>query len=129
MGSVLTPSYVGIENALDLPQAATMCGECHVVCPMKIPLPDLLRKLREKQMERGLRPWRERAGLRVWSWAARHPGVYRPLTRMASRMLRWMGGDAQRIRSLPLGAGWSDYRDMPAPTGSTFKERWAKRQR
>jgi L-lactate dehydrogenase complex protein LldF len=129
MGSVLTPSYVGIENALDLPQAATMCGECHVVCPMKIPLPDLLRKLREKQMERGLRPWRERAGLRVWSWVARHPGVYRPLTRVASRMLRWMGGDTQRIRSLPLGAGWSDYRDMPAPTGATFKERWAKRQR
>lgn len=129
MGSVLTPSYVGLENALDLPQAATMCGECHVVCPMKIPLPDLLRNLREKQLERSLRPWRERAGLKLWSWAARHPGVYRPLARAASRVLRWIGGDAQRIRSLPLAAGWSDYRDMPAPTGATFKERWAKRQR
>ena len=41
MGSVLTPSYVGLENALDLPQAATMCGECHVVCPVAIPLPNL----------------------------------------------------------------------------------------
>ena len=60
MGSVLTPSYIGIENAIDLPQAATLCGECHVVCPVKIPLPELLRKLREKQTERGLRPWRER---------------------------------------------------------------------
>jgi L-lactate dehydrogenase complex protein LldF len=57
MGSVLTPAYVGIEKTLDLPQAATLCGECHVVCPMKIPLPDLLRKLRERQFERGLRPW------------------------------------------------------------------------
>jgi L-lactate dehydrogenase complex protein LldF len=48
---------------------------------------------------------------------------------MASRVLRWIGGDAKRIRSLPLGAGWSDYRDLPVPSGSTFKDRWAQRQR
>ena len=65
MGSVLTPSYVGLENALDLPHAATLCGQCSVVCPVKIPLPDLLRKLREKQWERGLRPWYERVGVAV----------------------------------------------------------------
>jgi L-lactate dehydrogenase complex protein LldF len=41
--------YVGLENAIDLPNAATMCNQCGVVCPVKIPLPDLLRKLREKQ--------------------------------------------------------------------------------
>ena len=63
MGSVLTPSYVGLENALDLPHAATLCGQCSVVCPVKIPLPDLLRKLREKQWERGLRPWYERVAV------------------------------------------------------------------
>src|SRR6476659_8648043 len=52
MGSILTPVYVGIENALDLPQASTFCNQCGVVCPVKIPLPDLMRKLREKQFER-----------------------------------------------------------------------------
>jgi iron-sulfur cluster protein len=36
MGSVLTPSYVGIDRALDLPQAATLCGECDSVCPAGI---------------------------------------------------------------------------------------------
>ena len=56
MGSVLTPLYVGIENALDLPHAATLCNQCGVVCPVKIPLPELLRKLREKQVEKQLRP-------------------------------------------------------------------------
>ncbi|PMX32655.1 (Fe-S)-binding protein, partial [Pseudomonas sp. FW301-21B01] len=66
MGSVLTPSYVGLDKALDLPQAATLCGECNSVCPVGIPLSDLLRKLREKQVERRLRPWRERVGLAVW---------------------------------------------------------------
>jgi len=60
MGSVLTPTYVGLENALDLPQASTLCNQCGVVCPVKIPLPDLLRKLRERhaldhESDRGLR--------------------------------------------------------------------------
>lgn len=128
MGSVLTPSYVGLEKALDLPQAATMCGECHVVCPMKIPLPDLLRKLRERQLERGLRPWAERAGLAAWAFAARRPALYRPLARLGARLLRLMGGDAGSIRSLPLARGWSGFRDLPTPRGPTFKERW-RRQR
>jgi L-lactate dehydrogenase complex protein LldF len=128
MGSVLTPSYVGIEKALDLPQAATLCGECHVVCPMKIPLPDLLRKLREKQLERGLRPWRERMALSAWAFVARRPGLYRPIARLGNRVLKRLGGTDGRIRSLPMAAGWTAQRDLPTPSGPTFKERWAKRQ-
>ncbi|MEK9775080.1 MAG: lactate utilization protein B [Quisquiliibacterium sp.] len=128
MGSVLTPSYVGIENALDLPQAATMCGECHVVCPMKIPLPDLLRKLREKQLERGLRPWTERLGLAAWKFAATRPGLYRPLVRLAARLLKAFGGKRERIVKLPVGQGWTSHRDLPTPVGQTFKERWARRR-
>ncbi len=69
MGSVLTPSYIGLANALDLPQAATLCGECDSVCPVGIPISGLLRKLREKQVERRLRPWRERAALAAWAFS------------------------------------------------------------
>jgi len=75
MGSVLTPLYAGIENSIDLPHAATLCNQCGVVCPVKIPLPDLLRKLREKQTERGLRPLTERIGLRLWAWVAQRSFV------------------------------------------------------
>jgi L-lactate dehydrogenase complex protein LldF len=127
MGSVLTPAYAGIEQALDLPQASTLCGECHVVCPMKIPLPDLLRKLREKQFERGLRPWSERLGLVAWRFVAARPFLYRPAIRLASRLMRWAGGERGLIRSLPLGAGWTTTRDLPVPAGPTFKERWQLR--
>ncbi len=123
MGSVLTPSYTGIENALDLPHAATLCGQCEVVCPVKIPLPELLRKLREKQFDRGLRPWYERAALMGWGWAARNPSLYRAGSRVAARVLKWMGGDKARIRSMPLAGGWTDHRDLPASrTGKTFME-------
>ena len=128
MGSVLTPAYTALEQAIDLPQAATMCGECHVVCPMKIPLPDLLRKLRERQMDRGLRPLSERLALRVWGWAVRHPEVYRPMVRLGSRVLRWMGDPAQQIKANRFMRGWTRTRDLRVPQGTPFKERWAQRR-
>ena len=128
MGSVLTPSYVGLENALDLPNAATFCNQCGVVCPVKIPLPDLLRKLREKQVDRGLRPRTERAGLRLWAWAARHPRVYAIGTWWAARCLRLLGGGLRRIHRLPFAGGWTLSRDFPAPQGKTFRELYRKRR-
>lgn len=128
MGSVLTPTYVGIEKALDLPHASTFCNQCGVVCPVKIPLPDLLRKLREQQFERGLRPWRERAGLALWSWAARHPKVYATLARAGARLLSWCGGRAGFIRRLPGAGGWTGGRDIPAPAGTTFRAQYAARR-
>jgi L-lactate dehydrogenase complex protein LldF len=127
MGSVLTPSYIGVEKALDLPQASTLCGECHVVCPVKIPLPDLLRKLREKQVERHLRPLPERLGLRAWAFFAKRPALYRLATGIGVRFLRMLGGKGKSIARLPLGAGWSDYRDMPAPSGKTFRALYKER--
>jgi len=129
MGSVLTPVYNGIENALDLPQAATMCGACHVACPVKIPLPDLLRKLREKQVEKRLRPWPERAGLRLWAFAARHPWLYAQLSMIGARVLRLMGGAEARITRIPFAGGWTAGRVMPAPEGKTFRELYAERKR
>jgi L-lactate dehydrogenase complex protein LldF len=125
---VLTPSYAGIEKTLDLPQASTLCGECHVVCPVKIPLPDLLRKLREKQVERHLRPPLERAGLRLWAYLARRPKLYRLAASGAVRFLRLLGGRRKSISRLPLAGGWTNYREMPAPPGKTFHEMYRQRQ-
>ena len=128
MGSVLTPTYVGIEKALDLPHASTLCNQCGVVCPVKIPLPDLLRKLREQQFARGLRPAGERAGLALWSWAAQRPRVYGFVAGMAARVLAWFGGRDHGIRTLPGAGGWTGGRDLPAPQGKTFRTLYAERQ-
>ncbi|MCQ8896088.1 LutB/LldF family L-lactate oxidation iron-sulfur protein [Limnobacter humi] len=129
MGSVLTPSYVGLDNAPDLPQAATLCGECHVVCPVKIPLPELLRKLREQQVERGLRPWKERVGLTLWAWVAKYPAVYRLATRLGVAVLAWMGKRTGSIQTLPLASGWTKGRNFPAPDGQTFHALYKARKR
>src|SRR5689334_15609618 len=128
IGAVLTPAYVGLENAGDLPNAATLCNQCGVVCPVKIPLPDLMRKLREQQVERKLRPLCERIGLKLWTFLAARPTLYAPVMRIAARLGRWLGGARGLIHRLP-GNGWTGGRDMPAPRGRTFRELYSARRR
>ncbi|MFN3884855.1 MAG: LutB/LldF family L-lactate oxidation iron-sulfur protein [Rhodocyclaceae bacterium] len=129
MGSVLTPLFTGLENALDLPHAATLCNQCGVVCPVKIPLPDLLRKLREKQVEKHLRPWAERIALRLWAWVASHPALYALCTRLVVRYLTWLADGKQSISALGAAPEWTKGRDFPAPEGRTFRELYAQRRR
>ena len=125
MGSVLTPMFIGLDGARDLPNACTLNGRCGSVCPVKIPLPDLLRRLRDYQFEQHLTTRTTRMGLRVWGWVSRHPRLYHLGTRLATAMLRFAGrGSASR---LPLAGGWTAARDLPLPTGSTFQQQWKAR--
>jgi L-lactate dehydrogenase complex protein LldF len=128
MGSVLTPVYQGLENALDLPHACTGCGACAAVCPVRIPLPDLLRRLRERQTERGLRPWRERLVLRLWTWAACHGAVYAVVSRVAAWVLARAGGRDGLLHRLPGAGAWFAGRDMPAPEGRIFRDLYRRRR-
>ena len=129
MGSVLTPTYVGIENAGDLPNAATFCGECQVVCPVKIPLPDLMRKWRERQFDMKLRPFGERFAISVWSFFVARPALYAFASRIGARIAALMGGKEKLIHSLPGIDGWTQGRDMPAPAGKTFRELYAAKNK
>ena len=93
IGSILTPTYIGLENALDLPQASTMCNQCGVVCPVKIPLPDLLRKLREQQFDARLATVvRARRPARAGRGSRRSPGSTRWRRASARGCSSWMGG-------------------------------------
>ncbi len=129
MGSVLTPLYTGIENAVPLPQATTGCGQCAAVCPVGIPLPKLMHGLQEEQWRRGLRPWSERLALRAWAWVAGKPRLYRWLTRRAARYLHWLADGQGRIRIFGLLPAWSAARDLPVAQGKTFHELYAAQKR
>ena len=128
IGAVLTPNFVGLKNALDLPQAATLCNACGVVCPVKIPLPDLMRHLREKQIEQNLRPFGERLSIKIWRYVALRPGLYAFATKLATRFGKLLGGSQGVIHRLPRLDGWTKGRDMPAPTGKTFRELYAQKK-
>jgi len=128
MGSVLTPLFLGLEEGGHLPNACTLNGRCEVVCPVRIPLPGLLRRLRERQHEARLTPPRARLALAAWAALARRPRAYQALTRIAVRVLGLLGRRRGRFSRLPLAGGWTVARDFPAPEGETFHAAWRRRR-
>jgi L-lactate dehydrogenase complex protein LldF len=126
MGAVLTPALIGVEQGGQLPNASTFCGRCEEVCPMRIPLPKMMRHWREREFEKRLMPGAVRRGLGLWAWLVRRPEAYRIATRTGIGGLRLLAGRRGRLRSLPLAGGWTGERDLPAPQGGTFMDRWRK---
>lgn len=123
MGSVLTPLIKGLDNAYDLPNACTLNGRCASVCPVKIPLPDLLRELRHMQHQQELSPVMQRRALKAWRFVATRPKLYHAGEWIAVRVLKLLGRKGS-IRRLPFAQAWTDVRDLPTPEGQTFLQRW-----
>ena len=86
MGAVLTPSLIGVAEGGQLPNASTFCGRCEEVCPVRIPLPGMMRHWREREFERRLSPAPMRYGLGFWAFFANRPGLYRMATDLAARV-------------------------------------------
>lgn len=124
LGAVLTPALIGLKEARHLPEASSFCGLCEAVCPVRIPLPGLMRRWREKAFAERLTPPFQRRGLGLWAFLAKRPALYRASARAAVALLALAGRGKGRFRRLPLASGWTASRDMPAPQGGTFMNRW-----
>ncbi len=127
IGKVLSPVLMGIDRAGALPNASSFCGRCEEVCPVRIPLPGLMRRWREEEFARRTGPPTARRGLRLWAFAVRRPALYRLGARLAIAALARLGRRRGHLRSLPLAGGWTAHRDLPAPQGGTFHDLWRRR--
>ncbi len=127
IGAALTPALIGLDHARDLPNASTLCGRCEAVCPMQIPIPDILRHWREEEFKHGLTPSTARRGLGLWAFVARHPRLYRLAAGFGARWLRRLAGKRGRLARAPLAGGWTSIRDLPAPSGRTFHALYRER--
>jgi len=125
IGAALNPGLIG-DSTYHHPNASTFCGRCAEVCPVKIPLPTIMRHWRAKEYADGLAPKTIVAGLDIWVFAAKRPALYRFGTRIMARLLRLLSRNGA-VRSLPLMRGWFAVRDFPAPLGKTFQELWRER--
>jgi L-lactate dehydrogenase complex protein LldF len=108
MGSVLTPALIGLDAAGHLPNASTFCGRCEDVCPVRIPLPKLLRHWRTRQFTEHRSSLPNRLGLAAWGYLARRPVLYRLAARIGAKVLKVLA----RGR-------------LPTPEGETFMTQWS----
>lgn len=124
VGAVVTPLLVGIENALPLPHASSLCGSCKAVCPVDIDLPRLLLDLRHEQVERGLGERKITVGIRIWRAVNRSPRRFVWGGKLARIALRTK---LDRLVPNPL-AEWKQHRDFPDFAPKPFRQLWAERQ-
>ncbi|GAB2785215.1 LutB/LldF family L-lactate oxidation iron-sulfur protein [Halomonas shantousis] len=120
IGSILMPHLQGLETTKDLPTASSLCGACGEVCPVKIPIPDLLVRLRKEAVGEGRgnvegagakRDRKELLAWKSWQWLATHPGAWRAGTGVAGRL--------RALAPAKLGV-WTDYRTAPKPAAKTL---------
>lgn len=129
MGAVLTPLLPNGEDSWEPPHACTLNGRCQEVCPVKIPLPELLRMHRERQYRQGTTPPTQRWAFSLWAALVHHPRLYQALTRLGSGLLGFIGRRRGSFRRLPLLGNWTAGRDFPAPQGTSFQAIWRQRRR
>lgn len=129
MGSVLTPAMTGLKGSKDLPNACTLNGRCKEVCPVNIPLPDMLRSLRARQFESGMVTPKAKWSLKLWAMLATRPALYHFCTTIANIMLRVLARGQGKISAVPFAGGWTRTRDLPQPEAGTFMQQYRKQQR
>ncbi len=129
IGAALNPGLLGVREAAHHANASTFCGRCAEVCPVKIPLPAIMRHWRAREHASGLAPKSLVAGLGLWAFAAKRPTLYRFGASMMARLLKRVGGKRGHVHALPLPRGWFAVRDFPAPQGKTFQQLWKERAR
>lgn len=116
VGAVLAPALEGVEKLGDLAKASTLCGACEEVCPVKIPIPDLLLKLRDEAERKGSP---EEFGKLDWTWFGQ----------AATDAKKWRTG----LKLLPLAklaplGGWGESHATPEREGRDFRMWWAQHQ-
>jgi len=127
MGAVLTPVLDGLEQSRDLAHACTLNGKCQEVCPVKIPLPTLLRGWRDRSWRDGLEPTTTRIGLGLFTFVASRPWLYRLGQGLALRAMRLFGRKGW-ISSMPGLGAWTRHRDFPVPEASSFMAQYQRRK-
>ncbi len=122
IGAVITPLLVGLDAAGDLPFASSLCGACGEVCPVKIDLPRLLLELRARVVRHRGAGRIERWFVKGWVATMARPSRLRWVGRVV-RLIRYLVGRRRVPLPYPFSR-WTATRDLPAPAGKPFRDRW-----
>jgi L-lactate dehydrogenase complex protein LldF len=116
---VLSPILFGdkFPEYADLPKASSLCGACNEVCPVDIPIPDLLLRLRDQAkrlhiFSPGAPP------LTGFSTLATSPKLWRSAMRLSPL------GNRVPLEEIPIRplSDWCNQRTLPEFRGGAFRK-------
>ncbi|MGE4280175.1 MAG: LutB/LldF family L-lactate oxidation iron-sulfur protein [Magnetospirillum sp.] len=126
IGKILTPQLAGLDCAGDLPHASTLCNACVEVCPVQIPIADILVRLRTEAAEpsastavKGAGSGHSAVESAVWKgWQAMYanPAAYKIGTKALSVLGNLIPAAA------PLLKQWTSVRTKPKFAGKTLHQ-------
>jgi L-lactate dehydrogenase complex protein LldF len=125
VGAVLSPLLLGkrFPEKADLPKASSLCGACNEVCPVDIPIPDLLLRLRDKAHTEGI-PSPGTPPMGAWALLATLPAAWRAAL-AGGKVINHL---PTRLIPVPALRAWEAKRDLPPWRGGEFRK-WLKRRR
>ena len=96
MGIILTTLLTGMAKSHPLVDASTLCGACNDVCPVKVPLQEMILKQRIRRVSEGFSPATVSVGMRLFGAAVKSPFLFSTGEKLASRfwsVMRSVGGE------------------------------------
>ncbi len=117
IGSVISPHYLGLKEYNHLSFASSLCGKCTEVCPIKIPLHELLLHNRHEAVSKKYVSYSWRLIVKAWKMVMLHRWMIdKPKPGMKNRMIHRFG------RKM-----WGPRRTLPKIAPKSFKELWKER--
>lgn len=118
VGSVISPFMKGMSAYKHLSYASTLCGACTEVCPVKIPLHNLLLLNRNDSVKEGYATGNEKWGMKAMK------------KMMLKRNYMDMGGFGVRNYTFKktIGSNWGPRRDLPPLAKKSFNTLWKEKQ-
>ncbi len=114
IGSVISPHYLGMKEYNHLSFASSLCGKCTEVCPVKIPLHELLLHNRHEAVMRKYVSYTWRTIVSGWKMVMLHRWMIdKPGSRMKNRMIHRFGKKM-----------WGPRRTLPKIAPKSFHELW-----
>jgi L-lactate dehydrogenase complex protein LldF len=125
VGAVLSPLMLGkrFPEKADLPKASSLCGACNEVCPVDIPIPDLLLRLRDRAHEESV-PSPGIPPMGAWAILATQPAAWK-IALAGGRLLNHL---PRSLVPVPALRAWEAKRDLPPWQGGEFRK-WLKMRR
>ncbi|OOF39622.1 iron-sulfur cluster-binding protein [Rodentibacter mrazii] len=128
IGAVISPLLGGYKEFKELPYACSLCNACNSVCPVKIPLAQLILKHREKMVEQGVTPKIEQLEIKGFTFANSHPTLWNMGVKVGAKAIsKFIKNGKPAIKIGALGE-WTKARDLPISDGESFREWFAKRK-
>lgn len=128
VGAILSPLLGDYEHYKELPYASSLCGACTNVCPVKIPLHELLIEHRREMVEeRRLTSKGETMLMESFGQIATSPYKYKTATKLASYGAKMFSRNGMIQKGPGPLKEWTKNRYMEAPKTERFRD-WVKKR-